>query len=67
MPLAVQLRTVVQCPLCGFKTVEQMSVVEKRPAFICPACEKTSVVTAQQCCIFCAWGRTSCPQQQALT
>jgi DNA-directed RNA polymerase subunit RPC12/RpoP len=62
--MTIQLRNVVQCPHCGFKTTEQMPSVTKQMAYTCPACGVTTTVTEEQCCVFCHIGRIPCPAKQ---
>lgn len=58
------LRTVISCPACGFRTTERMALIGNPRSYTCPACGKTSTITDEQCCIFCAWARHPCPARQ---
>lgn len=62
--MSVQLRNVMQCPACGFKTTEQMPFSRKVMAYACPACHVVTTVTEDDCCVFCKLGRLKCPAQQ---
>ncbi len=63
----IQFRTVVQCPHCGFKVTEKMPKNLKVKVFHCPGCNEYSQVDLSQCCIFCAFARSPCPQVQHTT
>jgi predicted RNA-binding Zn-ribbon protein involved in translation (DUF1610 family) len=64
--MTLQLRNVVQCPACGFKTTERMPASFKQMAYTCPACGVETQARSEDCCVFCRIGRLSCPVQQAL-
>lgn len=61
---SIQYRTVVQCPHCGFKVTEKMPMRQKVRVFHCPGCNEYSHVDASQCCVFCQFARTPCPEEQ---
>jgi hypothetical protein len=63
--MTAQLRNVVQCPACGFKTTEQMPLQRKVMSYQCPACQVVTSATEQECCIYCKLGRLPCPAKQA--
>jgi len=62
--MAIHFRTVMQCPACGFKTTEKMPSEKKIVCYQCEACGINSCVSQEQCCVFCAWARDRCPEQQ---
>lgn len=62
----IQLRTVIQCPHCGFKITEKMPLSRKVMVYHCPSCNEYSHVDSAQCCIFCQFARLSCPEKQQL-
>ncbi|WP_372750034.1 GDCCVxC domain-containing (seleno)protein [Litorivivens sp.] len=55
-------RSVVQCPQCGFKTVERRPAGRGPGLWTCPAC--ASSVRAPQCCVFCSYGSLGCRAPQ---
>lgn len=63
--MTIQLRNVVQCPACGFKTTEQMPQQQKVMHYQCPACQAVTHALAAECCIYCKLGRLQCPERQA--
>ena len=58
------MRSVVQCPECGFRVTEQMSLRKNPKQYQCPGCNSVTNVAEDDCCIFCVLGRTPCPPQQ---
>ncbi len=61
----IKTRSIVQCPHCGFKTVEHMPSVRKVMTFCCPACERSCAADDKHCCVFCQYGSVPCPTAQA--
>ncbi len=62
--MALRLRSILQCPHCGFKVTEQMPVDLRVQAWPCPACGATVTPKPGSCCVFCAWGSVPCPAAQ---
>lgn len=62
--MSLLLRSIVQCPHCGFKVTERMPQGKKVRHFQCPACAQVLTADEQQCCIFCRYGSVKCPAAQ---
>ena len=62
--MAVQLRSIMQCPHCGFKVTERMPANVRVLHWQCPACAAAAEPAVGVCCVFCAYGSLPCPQAQ---
>lgn len=63
-PQRIQMRTVVQCPHCGFKITEKMPLIQKVKVFHCPGCHEYTTVEQSACCVFCEFAKQPCPEVQ---
>ena len=66
--MTIKLRSILQCPACGFKVTEQMPVDYCLVVYTCGACQKVMKPLPGDCCVFCSYGSIKCPpvQQQQL-
>jgi hypothetical protein len=62
--MAVVLRSILQCPHCGFKVTEPMSAARCVLRYECPACRFGMQQVTPERCIFCSYGSVGCPDFQ---
>ncbi|HEY9035633.1 MAG TPA: GDCCVxC domain-containing (seleno)protein [Pseudomonadales bacterium] len=62
--MTLQLRSIMQCPHCGFKVTERMPVNMRVLRWQCPACTAMAEPAVGACCVFCCYGSQPCPQVQ---
>ena len=62
--MSPRLRSVLQCPHCGFKAIETMPVEACVAFHPCSACGRTIRPRPGHCCVFCSWGTVPCPPEQ---
>jgi len=62
---AVQLESVITCPLCGHRARERMPADACRFFYVCTGCGERLRPAEGDCCVFCSYGDTQCPPQQA--
>ncbi|WP_354001882.1 GDCCVxC domain-containing (seleno)protein [Sinobacterium norvegicum] len=59
------MRSIIQCPHCGFKAVEDTLATELLADYRCLACAKLlQAAGADPCCIFCSFGTVPCVQSK---
>ncbi len=59
----IKLRSILQCPHCGFKVTERMPAASCTIRYDCPACGHTLVASTSGC-IFCLYGSEPGPAAQ---
>jgi hypothetical protein len=62
---AVQLESVITCPICGHCAREQMPTDACRFFYVCTGCGERLRPLEGDCCVFCSFGDRPCPPQQA--
>lgn len=62
--MTLKLRSIIQCPHCGFKTTERMPVNACIFFYECPACGGIVRPKPGDCCVFCSYGTVGCPPAQ---
>ena len=60
--MCLQLRSILQCPHCGFKVTEKIPLATTVRQWTCPACNKVS--EAKKHCVFCDFGTVPCALAQ---
>ena len=61
----IKLESIVTCPHCGFRSAEVMPTQFCLIRFQCKNCSAILVPKEGDDCVFCSWGDTKCPSQQA--
>jgi hypothetical protein len=61
---AVQLESVITCPLCGHQAREQMPTDACQFFYVCTGCDERLRPAPGDCCVFCSFGTTPCPPKQ---
>jgi len=62
--VAVQLGSVITCPICGHRAREQMPTNACQCFYVCTACGERLRPEPGDCCVFCSCGDTRCPPKQ---
>ena len=62
--VAVQLGSVITCPVCGHRAREQMPTNACQFFYVCTACGERLRPEPGDCCVFCSYGDTPCPPKQ---
>ncbi len=57
--------SLITCPACGYKTVEQMPTDACQYFYECKSCGTLLRPLAGDCCVFCSYGDRPCPPKQA--
>ncbi len=65
--MSARLRSIMQCPHCGFKVTERMPAKMKVLRWQCPACTAMIESPPTACCVFCAYGSVPCPDAQQVS
>jgi hypothetical protein len=60
----IELKSVLTCPLCGFKHEEVMPTDACAFVYECTNCLKLLRPLAGDCCVFCSYGSVKCPPFQ---
>ena len=62
---AVQLESVITCPVCGHQALEQMPTDACQFFYVCEGCGERLRPAPGDCCVFCSFGDTRCPPKQS--
>ncbi|MFD1210920.1 GDCCVxC domain-containing (seleno)protein [Arthrobacter sp. GCM10027362] len=62
--MAVELSSVVSCPVCGQETTAQVPTDACQFFWVCPACKARLRPLEGACCVFCSYGTVPCPSRQ---
>ncbi|MEM4409590.1 MAG: GDCCVxC domain-containing (seleno)protein [Candidatus Caldarchaeum sp.] len=54
----------IKCPLCGFVKLETMLADACQYFYECTNCHALLKPKPGDCCVFCSYGSTPCPQKQ---
>jgi hypothetical protein len=57
--------SLITCPACSYKTVEQMPTDTCQYFYECKSCGTLLRPLAGDCCVFCSYGDRPCPPKQA--
>jgi hypothetical protein len=60
---AVQLESVITCPLCGHQAREQMPTDACQFFYVCTGCDERLRPAPGDCCVFCSFGTTAMPAE----
>ncbi len=60
----IEMNSVITCPICGHKTVEEMPTDACQYFFDCPNCVSVLKPKVGDCCVFCSYGTVPCPPVQ---
>jgi hypothetical protein len=61
---AVQLQSIITCPVCGFTQEETMPIDSCLFFYRCPHCFTRLQPKPGDCCVFCSYGSRKCPSRQ---
>jgi hypothetical protein len=64
-PAAVERRSVITCPTCGFAQAETMPTDACWFFYDCAGCGAVLRPKPGDCCVFCSYGSLPCPPIQA--
>ena len=64
MDKRARLESTVQCPECGFRSIERMPTDYCLVRYGCKNCGYIMTPTEGKCCIFCSFGDVPCPSVQ---
>jgi hypothetical protein len=62
--MEIILKSVITCPVCGFKKEEEMPVDSYLYFYECAACKNILKPLPADCCVFCSYGTAKCPSIQ---
>ena len=65
MEITVLLKSVITCPVCGFKKEETMPTDSCQYFYKCTNCETILKPKLGDCCVFCSYGTVACPPIQS--
>ncbi len=63
-PATVVLDSLLTCPLCGHRTLEEMPVNACLFFHECDRCHAVFRPRPGDCCVFCSYGSVKCPPEQ---
>ncbi|GAB4321947.1 MAG: hypothetical protein Kow00127_14520 [Bacteroidales bacterium] len=58
------LKSVITCPECGAKHLEEMPVDSCQIIYECPDCKAVLRPKEGDCCVYCSYGSVPCPPVQ---
>ena len=61
---AVELESILACPICGHDAIETMPENACVWAYTCKNCGQSLKPKAGDCCVFCSYGSVACPSVQ---
>jgi rubredoxin len=61
---AIELKSKIKCPECGFEKEEPMYMDRTQYFYKCSGCEWLIQPEEGGCCVFCSFGTIECPQKQ---
>jgi hypothetical protein len=64
MVASIQLESVITCPICGHRAIEQMPSDACQFFYVCTGCGERLQPEPDDCCVFCSFGDASCPPKQ---
>lgn len=56
--------SIITCPKCGHKKEEEMPTNKCVHSYVCENCGETLTPKDEDCCVFCSYGDTKCPDKQ---
>jgi hypothetical protein len=62
--VAVQLESVITCPVCGHEAREQMPTDACQFLYVCAGSGERLRPAPGDCCVFCSFGSAPCPSKQ---
>lgn len=62
--MAVELVSIVHCPVCGAERAETMPTESCQIRYTCHQCGANLRPNPGDCCVFCSYGSVRCPSQQ---
>jgi hypothetical protein len=62
--MMIVLESIVTCPHCGHRTIEQMPDDACRIGYDCKGCGERLVPRPGDCCVYCSYGTAPCPPIQ---
>jgi len=60
----MKLESTVQCPKCGYRSIERMPTDYCLVRYECKNCGYIMTPRKGTCCIFCSFGDVKCPSMQ---
>lgn len=64
MEKKIIINSIITCPNCSFKKVEQMSTDSCQYFYKCTNCDVILKPNTGDCCVFCSYGSIPCPPIQ---
>ncbi|MBL39321.1 MAG: hypothetical protein CMP07_13025 [Xanthomonadales bacterium] len=61
----LELRSTLECPRCGHRTLEEMPENACIRRYECTGCGTLLAPLDGDCCVFCSYGDVPCPPVQA--
>ena len=61
---SIELQSILTCPNCGQKKIEQMPTNACQFYYECENCKQISKPKQGDCCVFCSYGTVKCPPVQ---
>lgn len=62
--MAVELKSVITCPVCGHKKEEEMPTDACSWFYECESCNTLLKPKEGDCCVYCSYGTVPCPPIQ---
>lgn len=62
--MAILLKSILTCPLCGFVKEETMPTDACQFFYECTRCKRVLRPKEEDCCVFCSYGTVRCPSKQ---
>jgi hypothetical protein len=64
--MAIQTKSAITCPQCGFKKEEEMPTDACQYFYECTNCKIILKPIPGDCCVFCSYGTVKCPSKQGI-
>ncbi len=61
---SIVLKSIITCPVCGYKKEETMPVDACQYFYKCEKCKSVLKPLPGDCCVFCSYGSVKCPPVQ---
>jgi len=61
---SIKTTSVITCPKCGKKKEETMPANKCMNMYVCSYCKTNLFPKNGDCCVFCSYGDTPCPDKQ---
>ena len=61
----IKTTSIIKCPVCGKEKEEKMPTNKCMNMYICTYCGAEITPKDGDCCVFCSYGDTPCPDKQS--